>query len=104
MPKSKHEKSAGPEAKFGPFPGGISVAVWLNTIQTADGPRKTRSITISPRRYRDDKTGEWRDAGSFRPGDIPTIAFALAKAQEYLFTTPIPDREDADGQEPSEPS
>jgi hypothetical protein len=102
MPKSKQRESSGPEKKFGPYAGGISVAVWLNTIQTADGPRKTRSITISPRRYRDAKTGEWRDASSFRPGDIAIIAFALAKAQEYLFTTPIPDEEDADGQESSE--
>ena len=84
----------GPELKIGPFSAGIGVAVWLNTIQTDDGPRKLRSITIAPRRYLDRETDEWRDSGSYNPGDIPALIFALQKAQEYIFTTPIPGQED----------
>ena len=79
-----------PEKKFGPYPGGIGVAVWLNTIDTQNGPRKIRSITVAPRRYRDAKTGEWRDAPSYRPGDLPALLFALAKAQEFCLTESIP--------------
>lgn len=82
-----------PEKKFGPYAAGIGIAVWLNTIQTDDGPRKVRSISISPRRYLDRESGEWRDSTSYRPSDLPALLFALAKAQEYVFTNPIPGEE-----------
>jgi hypothetical protein len=37
--------SKGPEKKIGPLPGcgGIGVAVWLNEVETDDGPRHMRS-------------------------------------------------------------
>ncbi|MGE0533447.1 MAG: hypothetical protein AB7O68_00630 [Pirellulales bacterium] len=84
--KTKHR----PEKKIGPFAGGIGVAIWLNSVTTDDGPREIRSLTITPRRYLDKESGEWRDAGSFRPGDLPALIFALQKAQEYVYTTPLP--------------
>ncbi len=84
-----------PEKKFGPYRG-IEVAVWLNTVQTEEGPRQVRSITISPRRYYDREREEWRDAKSFRPADLEVLIFALRQAQAYIFTTPIP------GQKPDE--
>ena len=79
-----------PEVKFGPYAGGIGVAVWLNTIETADGRREMRSVTIAPRRYRDRQTGEWKDSGSFRPSDIPILLVGLQRAMEYVYTTPLP--------------
>jgi hypothetical protein len=88
-PPSTERRSSGPEHKIGPYPGGIGVAIWNNTIQTNNGPRQVRSVTISPRRYRDQASGEWRDAASFRPGDLPALIFALSKAQEYMYTTPL---------------
>ena len=99
MSKGTRSSSApkGPEKKIGPFPAGIGVSVWLNTIQTDEGPRKLRSITISPRRYYERETGEWRDSSSYHPGDIPALIFALTKAQEYIFTTPIPGEPPEDG-------
>lgn len=79
-----------PEKKFGPVGGGVSVAVWLNTIETETGTRTVRSITISPRRYFDPEKEEWRDASSYRPTDIPPLVYSLQKALEYIYTTPIP--------------
>jgi hypothetical protein len=70
-----------PERKWGPFHGGVGVAVWLNEVQTADGKRWFRSITIAPRRYIDDKTGKWEDASSLRTTDLPSLILALHKAQ-----------------------
>lgn len=32
-----------PERKYGPFHGGVGVAVWLNEVQTDHGPRFFRS-------------------------------------------------------------
>lgn len=84
-----------PEKKIGPFAGGIGVAIWLNTAETEDGPKTFRSITIAPRRYQDRETGAWKDAGSFNPGDLPALIFALTKAQEYVFETPLPGQTDA---------
>jgi hypothetical protein len=87
-----------PEKKIGPYPGGVGVAIWLNTIETDGGQRQIRSVTISPRRYRDPETGEWRDSPSFRPGDLPALIFALQKAQEYVYTSPLPAQEGDDEQ------
>jgi hypothetical protein len=86
-----HRPPRQPEKKIGPFTGGISVAIWLNTADTEDGPRTFRSITISPRRYLDRESSEWRDAGSYNPGDLPALIYALQKTQEYVFETPLPE-------------
>lgn len=80
-----------PEFKVGPFQGGIGVAVWLNENETENGGNRTsRSITIAPRRYRDRTSGEWLDAGSYRPSDLTALILALEKAREYCLTTPLP--------------
>lgn len=93
----------GPEKKFGPFAGGIGVAVWLNSVQGDDGAtRRVRSITLSPRRYRDRQTGEWRDSTSYYPGDIPALMLALQLAQEFIITTPIPGEEPEPGHDAHE--
>jgi len=85
-----------PEKKWGPFAGGAGVAVWLNQFQTAAGVRYARSITFAPRRFRDPRTGDWRDAGSYRPVDLPALLLALQEAHEYCLSTPLPG-------EPAEP-
>src|SRR5688500_2010332 len=89
MPKGTKTTSNRPEKKIGPYPGGIGVAVWINTIDTEHGPKQVRSVSISPRRYRDSQTGEWKDAAAYRPGDLPALIHALLKAQEFCFENPI---------------
>src|SRR5262249_9442274 len=79
-----------PECKIGPFHNGLGVAVWLNEVETPTGARYFRSITIAPRRFRDEKTGEWKDAASFRPVDLATLGLALEKAQDFMRRTPLP--------------
>ena len=79
-----------PEKKIGPFANGVGVSIWLNTIETDDGPRSFRSISLNPRRYFDRDSNEWRDAPSYNPTDLPALIFALQKAQEYVFETPLP--------------
>jgi len=85
MSKSKNY----PEKKIGPLPGGIQVAIWLNEIETDDGPRKVRSVTISPRRYREAQSGEWKDAKGYNAADLSALIFALTRAQEYVFDHPL---------------
>jgi hypothetical protein len=87
-----------PEKKIGPFNAGIGTCIWLNTIETDAGPRRVRSITINPRRYLDRESNEWRDAASFNPADLPALIFALQKAQEYCYETPVPGQSDDEQQ------
>ena len=85
-----------PELKVGPFQGGIGVAVWQNEIQTETGTKLIRSISLAPRRYRDKQTGEWKDAASYRPGDLSALILALEKAREYCLSTPLPGEQSQD--------
>lgn len=90
--KTKKDKAPArpPELKIGPFQGGIGVAVWLNQIHTESGAKTIRAITIAPRRYLDKQTGEWKDSGSFRPGDLTALILALEKAREHCLMVPLP--------------
>jgi hypothetical protein len=79
-----------PEKKFGPFQNGIGLAIWFNRVETEQGPRFFRSISINCRRFRDPKTGEWKDAASFRPVDLATLEMAMAHARMFIESTPLP--------------
>lgn len=79
-----------PELKVTPVNSGLSVAIWLNSVETDEGVRQFRTVTISPRRYRDRTTGEWKDGTSYAPSDLPALIFALEKAKEYCYTAPLP--------------
>ena len=86
-----------PEKKIGPFASGIGVAIWLNESETSDGEiRHFRSVTVNPRRYFDQKSGQWKDAASVQQSDLPALIFAMQKALEYCYQTPIPGQEDAE--------
>ncbi len=87
-----------PEKKLGPFHNGIGLAIWLNQVETENGTRYFRSITFNARRYRDDKTGEWKDAASYRPVDLATLEMALASARQYISSVPLPGQP-VDGEE-----
>jgi len=93
-----------PEKRIGPFANGVGVAIWLNTIETQNGPRKVRSVTINPRRYFDREVNQWKDAASFQATDLPVLQFAIQQALAYCFAEPIPgqDQGTADGVPPGE--
>jgi hypothetical protein len=88
--RPKKSEQRYPEKKWGPFAGGIGVAVWLNRFETAEGIRYARSITLAPRRFRSKKTGQWEDAGSYRPVDVPSLLLALEAAHAHCLATPLP--------------
>lgn len=90
-----------PERKWGPFHGGVGVAVWLNEVETEEGKRFFRSVTIAPRRYLDEKTGKWEDASSLRTTDLPSLILALQAAHDYVHSTPMPGLP-AEGEEPAD--
>ena len=88
-----------PEKKIGPFAGGVGVAIWINQVETQDGTRQFRSITIAPRRYFDKESNQWRDAPSYQPADLPALIFALQQAQAFCYTSPLPGEDPAKGGE-----
>ena len=87
--ESSKKSKKQPEKKIGPFAAGIGACVWINTIETENGPRTVRSITVNPRRYFDRETNEWKDAPSYNPADLPALIFALNQALEHCFTVPL---------------
>jgi|ERR1051326_3467555 hypothetical protein len=87
--QKKQQTAKRPERKIGPFHNGLGIAIWLNTVDTDEGPKFFRSVTIAPRRYRA-KDGQWRDAKSYRPVDLATLTLALDAARQYCASTPLP--------------
>ena len=111
MPATKSKRAASaprrPEMKYGPFHGGVGIAIWVNEVQTDAGPRFFRSLSIQPRRYLDKKTGNWEDAGSFRSTDLPALILGLQAAHRFLLETPLPGQpieEEAQLDEPAAPA
>ena len=91
---TKARPSKLPEKKIGPFANGIGVAIWLNDAEAEDGSvRKFRSITVNPRRYLDQKSGQWKDAASYQQSDLPALIFALQQALGFCFSEPVPGQE-----------
>jgi hypothetical protein len=62
---------------------GVSVAIWANEIETANGPKTVDRVTVE-RRYKDRVTGEWKSTCSFRDNELPRLILVLQTAYEYL--------------------
>ena len=95
-PEQPRSKRPPPEMKFSV--GGIGVAVWLNTVDTDQGERSFRTVTVAPKRYFDKTSGEWKNGTGFHPNDLPALIFCLQKTLEFAFTTPLPGQEAEAGQ------
>ncbi len=78
--------------------GGVSVAIWANQIETANGPKTVDRVTVE-RRYKDQATGEWKSTGSFRDNELPRLILALQKAYEHLTFKKRDGEEEEDGHE-----
>lgn len=81
--RSNHKQL--PERKWGPFPGGVALVMWLKQVKN----RSFRSLTIQHRRFLDPMTGAWRD-GALRPADLPALILALQDAQRFMAEHPVP--------------
>ena len=59
QPPSQQQRTP-PEKKIGPFAGGIGVAIWLNTVDTDDGPKQFRSYVAERVMWRRFPKGRFR--------------------------------------------
>lgn len=87
-----------PEVKFGPYAGGVGIAIWKNRVETDEGVREYRSITVNTRRYLDKKTDEWRDSGAFRPEDLPAVMHGLSRALDFIYSHPLSQEPEDNGE------
>ena len=63
--------------------GTISAAVWEKTV-TIDGRSMPRHTIRIQKRYKDERSGEWKTTGFLRPDDLPKIALVAGKAYEHV--------------------
>ncbi len=62
--------------------GPCSASIFENEKPTENGPRRYLSIAFACR-YRDDATGEWKDAPSMTPNEAARALLVLSKAYEH---------------------
>ncbi|MBT4820311.1 MAG: hypothetical protein HOJ57_28600 [Lentisphaerae bacterium] len=73
----------GPVTKF--VAGGVSAALWRNTLKLRNGQEiETLSASLE-RRYKD-QNGDWKSSGSFGSNDIPKAMLVLSKAYDYMVS------------------
>jgi hypothetical protein len=76
-PRGDAQKSDRPVASF--RQGGVEVNVWKN--ETANGEMFNTTITNS---YRDHKTGEWRETGSYSPEELAILVQLSTQAFQEI--------------------
>lgn len=64
--------------------GSISVALFENSIVVSGQTKKVLKASVG-RRYRDNKTGEWKSSQSFSRNEIPLVVYCLQKAFDSMM-------------------
>ena len=64
--------------------GACNASVFANERKGEVGPAKVLTIAFSCR-YRDEATGEWKDAASMRPNEVARAVLVLQKALEFCW-------------------
>ena len=63
--------------------GTVVAAIWVS--KTAVNGRSTAQHSIRvQKRYRDDRTGQWKTTTYFRPDELPKLALVVSRAYEFL--------------------
>lgn len=66
--------------------GGVSAAVWKNTLQLSSG-REGTVLSVTLDRAFKNSDGEWQHTGSMRLNDLPKAILVLTQAYTYMATT-----------------
>ena len=87
------EPAERPAAEF--RAGTVVAAVWTKST-TIDGRSAAQHSIRIQKRYRDEKSGEWKSTTYFRPDELPKLALVVSKTYEHLMlretqdTSPTP--------------
>ena len=63
--------------------GTICAAIWTKA-ETRDGRSVMQHNIRVQKRYRDERTGEWKTTSYFRPEDMPRLALVANRVFEYV--------------------
>jgi hypothetical protein len=63
--------------------GTVVASIWQSKASTNGRPAPQHSIRIQ-KRYRDDRTGQWKTTTYFRPDELPKLALVVSRAFEFL--------------------
>lgn len=63
--------------------GTICAAIWTKT-ETRDGKSIPQHSIRVQKRYRDERTGDWKTTSYFRPEDMPRLALVAGKVFEHV--------------------
>jgi hypothetical protein len=74
--------------------GTIVAAVWERTVAAFGKSVPQFSIRIQ-KRYRDDRSGEWKTTTYFRPDDMPKLVLVANRIFEYVM---LKETEDVGGE------
>jgi hypothetical protein len=64
--------------------GTIVAAIWSESVVLDGRTVPQHSIRIQ-KRYRDEKSGEWKSTTYFRPDDLPKLVLVAGKVYEHLM-------------------
>ena len=70
--------------------GTVVAAIWTKNAALNGRSVPQHSIRIQ-KRYRDEKSGEWKTTTYFRPDELPKLGLVVSKAYEHLMLREIED-------------
>ncbi len=66
------------------FRAGTAVAaIWVSKTAVNGQSSAQHSIRVQ-KRYRDDRSGQWKSTTYFRPDELPKLALVVSRAYEFL--------------------
>lgn len=77
--------------------GAVQASVWENEQKAKDGQEFLTKTVRVERRYKDDKSGDWKSTSGFRPSDLPRVELVARKAFEFLALTERQPSDEPDG-------
>ena len=65
--------------------GAIKASIWRNEVQDSESGRTTvqHSVRVQ-KRYRDTKSGEWKDTNYYFQNDLSKLILVVQKAYEFV--------------------
>lgn len=65
--------------------GAIKASIWRNEVQDSESGRTTvqHSVRVQ-KRYREAKSGEWKDTDYYFQNDLPKLELVVRKAFEFV--------------------
>lgn len=63
--------------------GTVLATVWMSKAATNGRPAPQHTVRLQ-KRYRDDRSGQWKTTTYFRPDELPKVALVASRAFEFL--------------------